>query len=172
MFWSEFFSMAGLVLNLGLVTTGDFTRIYDPSVGESQKWYINDHSFVRGPDGLWHMFGITHAEPANPMDEKSFAHATAEHLTQTPWKKQPFALTADASLGEKHLWAPYVFLHEGVYYMYYCAGSREGSARYRIHLATSRDLWSWERHPANPMVIDGYDARDPFLLRVPTDRLG
>ncbi len=48
--------------------------------------------------------------------------------------------------------------------MFYCAGGRD-HGRYKIHLATSKDLWSWERHEANPMVVDGYDARDPMILR-------
>ena len=57
-------------------------------------------------------------------------------------------------------------LHNGTYYMFYCAGSLKGSSKYRIHLATSTDLITWKRHPANPMVVDGYDARDPFILKI------
>jgi beta-fructofuranosidase len=49
--------------------------------------------------------------------------------------------------------------------MYYCAGDSDHT-RYKIHLATSRDLVTWTRHPKNPMVVDGYDARDPFVMRV------
>ena len=26
-----------------MVKAGEFRRIYDPSVGESEEWYINDH---------------------------------------------------------------------------------------------------------------------------------
>jgi arabinan endo-1,5-alpha-L-arabinosidase len=29
----------------------------------------------------------------------------------------------------------------------------------------STDLKVWARHPKNPMVVDGYGARDPFILR-------
>lgn len=86
--------------NNPLVSAGDFIKIYDPSVGEDARWYINDHCFARGKDGAWHMFGITHAEPAKPLDEKHFAHATASNLTQTPWKKLPFALSADETRQE------------------------------------------------------------------------
>jgi beta-fructofuranosidase len=49
--------------------------------------------------------------------------------------------------------------------MYYCAGDKDHT-KYKIHLATSPDLESWTRSPQNPMVVDGYDARDPFVLRV------
>ena len=37
---------------------------------------------------------------------------------------------------------------------------------YRIHLATSADAVTWTRHEANPMLVDGYEARDPMVLRV------
>src|SRR3974377_858822 len=47
-----------------LVMAGSFVHVYDPSVGEQEKWYINDHCFVHGADGLWHLLGITHQEPA------------------------------------------------------------------------------------------------------------
>jgi beta-fructofuranosidase len=147
-----------------LVSAGDFTKIYDPSEQE-EGWYINDHCLIRGDDGLWHMFGITHAEPANPQDEKHFAHATAKTLLQSQWQKQDFALSVDPVWHERHLWAPHVIRHDDLYYMFYCAGD-EDDALYRIHLATSTDLWNWQRHAANPMLQDGYHARDPMVLRV------
>jgi beta-fructofuranosidase len=149
------------------VECGDFVKIYDPSVGENESWYINDHCFVHGDDGRWHLFGITHEEPANPLNEIHFAHATAGTLLQQPWDKQPFALSVakQPPWNEVHLWAPHVIQHEGTYYMYYCAGDRDHT-QYKIHLATSPDLKSWTRHPQNPMVVDGFDARDPFILRV------
>ncbi len=148
------------------VEAGAFTRIYDPSLGEAKKWYINDHCFIRGTDGTWHVFGITHEEPANPLDEDHLAHATAGSLLQSQWEKQPFALSvrAEAPWREEHLWAPHVVLHQGTYFMYYCAGDKDHT-RYKIHLATSPDLEQWTRHPKNPMVVDGYDARDPFVMR-------
>jgi beta-fructofuranosidase len=62
------------------------------------------------------------------------------------------------------LWAPHVTHHDGKYFMFYCAGARDHS-KYKIHLATSVDLKSWTRHPKNPIVVDGFDARDPFVMR-------
>ncbi len=148
------------------VECGAFVRVYDQSVGEARQWYVNDHCFIKDEEGKWHLFGITHEEPANPIDEDNFAHATADSLLQQPWEKQPFALTVapEAPWNEEHLWAPHVILHEGVYYMYYCAGDRDHT-RYKIHLATSKDLFNWKRHPGNPMVVDGFDARDPCIFR-------
>ena len=147
--------------------SGDFRKIYDQSIDEKNKWYINDHCFIKATDGKWHMFGITHEEPANPREEKNFAHAIADSLTQSVWVKQPFALTVamETPWAEHHLWAPYVVFHRGTYYMYYCAGG-EMSTEYKIHLATSTNLGDWTRHSENPMVVDGYDARDPFILQL------
>lgn len=142
---------------------GTFTRIYDPSVGESKPFYINDHTFVRDATGTWHLFGITHAEPADPFDEKTFAHATAPSL-QGPWTKKPPALVANPSYGETLLWAPYVLQEGGTYYMFYCGGGSDRT-RFQIQLATSTNLVDWKREAA-PLFKDGYDARDPMVLRV------
>ena len=147
-----------------MIRAGDFELVYDPSVGELEPWYINDHTIVRDHTGTWHLIGITHAEPAAPFDEVHLAHATAPAL-HGPWTKQPFALSADPDHGETHLWAPHVVRHDDTYWMYYCAGGA-AKTEYRIHLATSPDCATWTRHPANPMVIDGFEARDPMVLRV------
>jgi arabinan endo-1,5-alpha-L-arabinosidase len=146
-----------------LVSAGEFKKIYDTG----PSWYINDHCFVRGRDGLWHMFGITGREPADPINEIHFAHATAETLLQFPWEKQAYALTAarTAPWNEVHLWAPHVIHHQGMYYMFYCAGDTD-HRKYKIHMAVSPDMKTWTRSPMNPVVVDGYDARDPFVFRV------
>jgi beta-xylosidase len=141
---------------------GEFERIFDPGVGENARWYINDHTFIRGEDGTWHLFGITHEEPANPLEEKFFVHATAPH-PMGPWKKLDPVMHADPSWGETHVWAPHVIRHSGRYWMFYCAGGARHS-EYRIHLAVSRDLFDWQRHPANPLIVDGFDVRDPMVM--------
>lgn len=146
------------------VSIGDYEHIYDPSVGEDERWYINDHTFVRDAAGTWHLIGITHAEPFAPFDELHLAHATAPSLLG-PWTKQPFALSTEPELGESHLWAPHVIHHDGRYWMFVCAGGPSPD-RYRIHLATSDDCRTWTRHAANPLVVDGYEARDPMVARV------
>ena len=161
------FGLAQISVSQISVRSGTFVRIYDPSVGESNRWYMNDHCFVLGHDALWHMFGITHQEPADPLNEVHLAHATATNLLQRPWKKEPFALTVarQPPWNETVLWAPEVIQYKNLYYMYYCAGGADHT-KYQIHLATSPDLWTWARSRRNPMVVDGYDARDPFVLCV------
>lgn len=147
-----------------LVDARRFIRVYDGG-GEAEPWYLNDHTFVRDDEGAWHLIGITHAEPAAPLDEKHFAHATAPSL-HGPWTKQPFALSAETEKwNEAVLWAPHVIRHDGLYYLFYCAGDAD-HARYKLHVATSPDLKTWTRSDANPLVVDGFDARDPMVLRV------
>ena len=146
------------------VHSGEFKHIYDPSIGEAKPWYINDHCIIHDGE-IWHMFGITHEEPANPLEEKIFAHATSQNLNGPLWQKQPHVLPYSPQDGETHVWAPHIIKHNDLYYMYYCAGGVD-NAHYRIHLATSKDLYTWERSPSNPLLIDGFDARDPMILRV------
>jgi arabinan endo-1,5-alpha-L-arabinosidase len=141
---------------------GALKRIYNPSAGESWPWYINDHSIIRGGDGLWHLFGITHAEYAAPHDERLFAHATSPSLT-SGWTKQPYALAADLAGGETVLWAPHVIEHEGLHYMFYTGGGADHT-QFQIKLATSTNLFDWQRLP-EPLFTDGYEARDPFVMR-------
>jgi beta-xylosidase len=151
-----------------LVEAGEFKEIYDPTFKGTEPWCINDHTFIRGPDKKWHVFGITHVLPLDFFKDpgKQLLHATADTLTQSPWKKEPFAVTADwDTFGESFLWAPHVIRHQDLYYMFVCVGNKVGH-QYKIHLLTSKDLWHWERSPANPLLIDGFDGRDPNVLRV------
>ena len=152
-----------------IVQSQTFQRIYDPSVGQDEAWFINDHCFVLDEGGVWHMFGITDLEPIRGMDGKFFAHATSPELLAPQWQKQAHVLLVQyEEWGELHVWAPHVIKHNGTYYMYYCGGD-DDHTKYKIHLATSQDLMHWERHPANPMVVDGFDARDPMILRYEED---
>jgi arabinan endo-1,5-alpha-L-arabinosidase len=156
-----------------IVETGPFVKVYDPNIGEKkgEDWYINDHGFTYGPDGQWHLYGITGfiapKRGIRPQEERVFAHATAKTLLQQPWEKRPPILkyAPEAPWHELHLWAPYVVRKNGTYYMFYCAGNPDHT-KYQINLATSTDCNKWTRHPANPMVVDGFDARDPFITRI------
>ena len=144
---------------------GAFQPIFDQSVGEGRPWYINDHNFIHGVDGLWHLFGTTNtADPIQPQDEDQFAHATSPSLTQSPWEKHPFALRTDLTAGESLLWSPHVIEKDGMYYMFYTAGSQYNDYEFRFHLATSPDLFNWTRYANNPLFQDYYDARDPMVF--------
>lgn len=144
---------------------GKFQHVFDQSIGEDKTWYINDHCIIHGPGG-WHLYGITHPQPADPMHERDFAHASSDSLFPNLWKKQPFALSFDPKIGENHLWAPHVIQKGDTFYMFYCAGSQKSNFHYQINLATSKDLMHWTRIKDNPVFEDFYDARDPMVLLV------
>lgn len=149
------------------ISIGPFVEIYDPADGEREPWCLNDHCFVKGPDGLWHVFGITHEKPYNhALDPGTrLAHATAESLEQRGWRKQPFALTADPSRFDEHLlWAPHVVKRAGTFHMFVCVGATSGNL-FSIRRYESDDLWSWRRTHTPPVVVDGVEARDPMVLR-------
>jgi hypothetical protein len=148
----------------GRVEAGEFKTFF----AAEEPWCVNDHTFVQGPDKTWHLFGITHPKPLvwDKDPGHQLAHATAKTLLQAPWEAQPPAVTRDwEKYREYLLWAPYVLRHEGTYYMFVCVGDKD-THRYRIHLLTSSDLKEWKRSPDNPMVVDGFDGRDPFVTRV------
>jgi len=150
---------------------GKSVHIFDQSAGEKRPWYINDHCVVKGPDGRWHLFGITHEKEIvpPPWSEHFFAHASSPSLLQVPWQKHPLALKYDRKLGETHIWAPHVIEKDGAYYMFYAGGGGHWDSM--IDLATSKDLFKWERPPVNPLFRDFYDARDPMVLKHGDDYL-
>jgi arabinan endo-1,5-alpha-L-arabinosidase len=83
------------------------------------------------------------------------------------WTKLPNALSADLAYGETLLWAPHVIEQDGRYWMFYSGGGGDDGS-YQIRLATSSDLVTWTRQ-ASPLFIDGFEARDPFVLRSGAD---
>jgi arabinan endo-1,5-alpha-L-arabinosidase len=143
---------------------GPKRRLLDASPGPGAPWYINDHTLVRDAHGTWHAFGIWHPEPAAPLDETFFLHATTRSLEDPVWSIHDPVLHARTDIGETHVWAPHVIRHDGRYWMFYCGGTADHT-RYRIELATSSDLFTWEHHPGGPLCEDGFDARDPMVLR-------
>ena len=138
-------------------------RLLDVSPSAAEPWYINDHTLIRAADGRWHVFGIWHAEPAAPLDETSFVHASADDLEDADWTIHDPVLPSRTGIGETHVWAPHVIVHYGRYWMFYAGGTADHTA-YRITLATSEDLFTWTPH--EPVLFeDGFDARDPMVLR-------
>ena len=111
--------------------------------------YLNDHCLIRH-DGLWHMFGITGSVEDPTKRETSFAHATSPDLEC--WKVRPDPLKATAAWPENlGIIAPYVIEHRGRFFMYY-SGVDQWTIQ-RLCLATSHDLVTWDRYPANPIIV-------------------
>ena len=74
---------------------------------------VNDCActIIQGPDGVWHLYGIYHADPFGPDQEFEFIHAIHEGPLYLPdhaqFKKVGIALTRMPELGETHIWAPH-----------------------------------------------------------------
>ncbi len=130
------------------------------------EWVPNDHCFVVGDDGTWHMYGITH--PLTPLDnvhegENQLFHAMSpkpnfkESLYDDAWIDQPKLLAPEDRPGEIYpCHSPYVVRMDGLYYMVY------GHSPMRF--ATSTDLMNWT--PIGEVFDEEKGARDPHLLKV------
>lgn len=150
--------------------------------------YLNDHCLIR-KDGVWHLFGIVGdvlPRSAAGSNETSFAHATSIDLRN--WDVHPDVLTCSRVWPEvRHVYAPHVTEHDGLFYMLYCAPDAQTTQR--ICLATSGDLFAWERYAGNPVIVPslswsrwpgfGLDApddgsfggcRDAHVIRLPDNR--
>jgi len=143
-------------------------------------------SIVRGPDGQWHLYAARCARKDRYREEKQqqIVHATAPSV-DGPWTLRGTALEANAEFGEDFLWDPFVLVHDGRFYMFYTGSGRAwtgwdpgagdrwkvkdfGKATqgpHGIHLATSPDGITWQRHGNGPLFRDSIFARHPFVLR-------
>jgi beta-fructofuranosidase len=138
---------------------GELSRVYQPS-GDR---YLNDHALARGPDGVWHLYGINAATRGTPQLERTFLHATATSLIG-PWTELPDVLDAADEPTKEVLWAPFVLDRGGgrwsMYYWGGVSGSTDAPAR-GTRRADTGDLRAFTRVPGR---VPG--GRDPFVLRV------
>jgi hypothetical protein len=148
---------------------GDYVLIYKPRpdvyTGENTKnyrkgaayksWQPNDHTFIKGPDGRWHCFGIT--RPNDVKDdgvhegEGLCFHAVAplgtleQAFRPQVWIDQPKLNVSGCG------WAPVVLKIGDTYSI---IGSGLGRAE-------SKDLCNWE--DKGRLAVKG-DGRDPNVL--------
>lgn len=112
-----------------------------------------DHSFIE-KDGIMHVFYIR-GHVGYEWDTRfadTFGHATSTDLVH--WNIHPPCLTAKRGGPDDYqVWAPGVTERDGIYYMYY-TGVNIHIAQ-SICLATSRDLFTWEKYGHNPVVLPG-----------------
>jgi hypothetical protein len=129
-----------------------------------EEWVPNDHTILKGPDGRWHAFGITHpltsTDRVHEGEFQSF-HAVApkgplkECLRDGTWKDLPKVLPPSErpdEILENH--APYIVRKDDLYYMIYGPSP--------IRLATSRDFNTWT--PKGALFRERSGARDPSVL--------
>lgn len=162
----------------GPVQLGTFTNV----ISIPGK-YLNDHCLVYGL-GKWHFFGIVGPSGKgcySPESEISFAHATSDDLLT--WTLHEDVISVCGIWPEtSHVFAPYVIEHSNVFYMLYT--SLDDEMNQRICLATSKDLFLWERCAGNPVIVPSLhwarwpsapsdkagDCRDPHIYRLGENR--
>ncbi|KAA3660244.1 MAG: hypothetical protein DWQ10_07115 [Calditrichaeota bacterium] len=131
-------------------------------------WVPNDHTFVKGDDGKWHIFGITHPRvDSDPIKEgihegeyASFHAVSSANSFKGTLKKHHYAdlpkvLPPKERPGEvlaNH--APYIIKKDGLYQMIY--------GHSPIRLAVSKDLFKWQ--PKGELFSDSDGTRDPNVL--------
>lgn len=133
------------------VINGSFQRVFTPPGTR----YLNDHTIVRGRDGVYHLYGITHESVGMPHAERSLLHATARSLGG-PWRAEDDILTVMAP--KVVLWAPFAFEHQpDRWVMYFWGGTPDNL----IQRADSIDLSVWTR-----VATPARGGRDPFVIRL------
>jgi hypothetical protein len=117
--------------------------------------YINDHCFILGADGYWHLFGITKkGKTIDSRQERYFAHARGTEL----FSGGEFEEMEPVSDYGAPAWSPCVVEHDGCYSMFYSS--------FGCRCAVSHDLYRW--HPKKIEIEMRFEKwRDPFLLRLP-----
>lgn len=112
-----------------------------------------DHSFIEA-DGKMHLFynrGYIGYE-WDTMPVNTVGHAVTEDLIN--WKIEPPVVSVEIEKHEDYqVWSPGVAKKGDTYYMYY-TGVNVNVAQ-AICLATSKDLYKWDKYEKNPVVIPG-----------------
>lgn len=116
--------------------------------------YVTDFCLVQR-DNLYHLFHIRGERWTWPVGyrELDLGHATSTDLRD--WTPHAPVLPAGpaGAWDESGNWAPDIIEVDGVYYCYYTGSDKNNNQA--IGLATSTDLFTWQKHPANPVVKPG-----------------
>jgi predicted GH43/DUF377 family glycosyl hydrolase len=175
----QFFAQAGpgSVISLGAVTLDAHSSSYYSEFSHPGR-YLKDF-FVYKDGDTYHLFyniGLADGkqEWQLPGNEEMFGHATSTDLKD--WEYHPgIMITQPLTWEEATVSAPTIVKRGDTYWMAYTGFDRE--ANQRMGLATSTDLFNWERYEGNPLDIEpewtswqpqGWaDFRDPHLLEMP-----
>ncbi len=114
--------------------------------------YVNDHTIVKGPDGTWHLYGITSMD-GHSCEERYFIHGKGTSLDIL------FDETGKSIDRGTLAWAPCVIKKDENYYMFY--GPSPTS------LAVSFDMYEWYGYNVtlnNEPLMGAH--RDHFVLKI------
>jgi predicted GH43/DUF377 family glycosyl hydrolase len=172
--WAGFDPPAGMVEQ----ASGFLNMLYkgaDPFEGKFAEpgSYTVDHALIK-KDGMTHLFYIRGIAATNWPEYPlfNFGHAVSRDLKN--WEIQKPVLQCPVTGWDQYqVWAPYILEREGMYYMLYAGENKNVSQA--ICLATSTDLYDWNRYDNNPVITTGAwgiwdssrwsDCRDPVVLQ-------
>lgn len=140
--------------------------------------YIKDYYIIKEKD-TFHLFynvgdaGLTQ-DWQEPNNEKAFGHATSKDLKN--WKHHPRILRVIPNSWEGQVVsAPSLVKFKETFYMVYTGFDDRVLGKQSIGLATSKDLYNWERCKNNPVLTapewtiinpNGWlDFRDAHIIR-------
>ncbi|MCE9615842.1 MAG: hypothetical protein K8T26_16350 [Lentisphaerae bacterium] len=122
--------------------------------------YVKDFGVVAA-EGRLHVFHID-GRPGERCwatgNEISFGHASTSDYTRWIRHRMPLAV-GDRPWESEHIWAPFVYRRQGLYYLFYMGRGRNEAF---VSYATSTDLDHWTRWPQGP--IRCAVGRDPFVF--------
>jgi hypothetical protein len=147
--------------------------VIDHKIGEFSREgeYLKDYYVFKDGDTFHLFYNVGNAGESQqwfePGNEKAFGHATSKDFKT--WKHHP--RTWEGMVVS----APSIIKHEGVYYMFYTGFDDRVPGSQTIGLATSRNLFKWQRHEGNPVYeappwaerrADGWvDCRDAHVIK-------
>ena len=135
--------------------------VIDRKIGEFSREgeYVKDYYVFREADTFHLFYNVGNAGETQQWfeagNEKAFGHATSKDLKT--WEHHPRVLEAVPGSWEGMVVsAPSIIKHNETYYMFYTGFDDRVPGKQTVGLATSKDLFTWERHPGNPV----YEAID------------
>ena len=124
--------------------------------------YVKDFSIVHH-DGRYHLFHIDGRpeERCNETgNETTFGHASTTDFRHWIRHRMPLAV-GDREWENEHVWAPYVFEWQEMFYMFYMAQGRNTGQV--LTYASSKDLEVWTKWQDGPLYQA--EGRDPYVRK-------
>jgi hypothetical protein len=130
--------------------------VIDHKIGEFSREgeYLENYYVFKDNDTFHLFYNVGNAGESQqwfePGNEKAFGHATSKDFKT--WKHHPRILDVVPGTWEGMVVsAPSIIKHEGVYYMFYTGFDDRVPGKQTVGLATSKDLFRWQRHEGNPV---------------------
>jgi len=128
------------------------------------EWLPNDHSIIRGKDGLWHIIGETgpvtgvlHEGEYHCFHVRTSGQSLEKALEEQTWVEEPKSLCPNDRPDEgNRFYAPCVIEKGDLYYMMY--GPQD------IRYAISPNLYDWT--PRGTLFVTRDFEGDPMIIKI------